>query len=156
QPLHCPAAVSFVAGADVIVTKAGQHTHGRDRFFARLYGKPVPGLAFFTLSLVSVKKRRSFPTRVQHVVRSGAEKTARQAKAAAKPPHGGRSTRRPGRPKGSPNTSQAATTLPPELVRIAAMLTALLHLIATVLSVTSLVLDGPFGNHNALHMARQC
>ena len=36
------------------------------------------------------------------------------------------------------------------------MLTALLQLIATVLSVTYLVLDGHFGNHNALHMARQC
>ena len=36
------------------------------------------------------------------------------------------------------------------------MLTALLQRIATVLSVTSLVLDGHFGNHNALHMARQC
>jgi putative transposase len=32
----------------------------------------------------------------------------------------------------------------------------LLHLIATVLAVTSLVLDGHFGNHHALHMARQC
>ena len=47
-------------------------------------------------------------------------------------------------------------TLTPELVRIKALLTALLHLIATVLSVTYLVLDGHFGNHNALHMARQC
>ena len=36
------------------------------------------------------------------------------------------------------------------------MLTALLQLITTVLSVTYLVLDGHFGNHNALHMARQC
>jgi putative transposase len=36
------------------------------------------------------------------------------------------------------------------------MLDALLHLIAPVLSVTYLVLDGHFGNHNALHMARQC
>ena len=36
------------------------------------------------------------------------------------------------------------------------MLTALLQLITTVLSVTSLVLDGHFGNHNALHMTRQC
>ena len=36
------------------------------------------------------------------------------------------------------------------------MLTTLLQLIATVLSVTYLVLDGHFGHHNALHMARQC
>ena len=46
--------------------------------------------------------------------------------------------------------------LTPELVRIQTMLTALLQLIMAVLSVTYLVLDGHFGNHNALDMARQC
>ena len=75
-----------VAGDEVIVTKAGKHTHGLDRFFASLYGKPVPGLAFFTLSLVSVQKRRSFPMRIEQVVRSDAEKAASKAKAAAKKP----------------------------------------------------------------------
>jgi hypothetical protein len=44
-----------------------------------LYGKPVPGVAFFTLSLVSVQKRRSFPLRVEQVVRSDAEKAASTA-----------------------------------------------------------------------------
>jgi len=156
QHVYCPDDVYLAAGDDVIVTKAGKHTHGLDRFFASLYGKPVPGLAFFTLSLVSVQKRRSFPMRIEQVVRSDAEKTARKAKAAAKPPKGAYATRRPGRPKGSKNTPKGAAPLTPELVRITAMLTALLQLIATVLSVTYLVLDGHFGNHNALHMARQC
>ena len=41
-------------------------------------------------------------------------------------------------------------------MRIKALVEALLRLITTVLSVTYLVLDGHFGNHNALHMARQC
>jgi len=156
QHVYCPADVYFVAGDEVIVTKAGKHTHGLDRFFSSLYGKPVPGLAFFTLSLVSVQKRRSFPMRLEQVVRSDAEKAASKAKAAAKKPKGAQATRRPGRPKGSKNTPKAAATLTPELVRITGMLTALLHLIATVLSVTYLVLDGHFGNHNALYMARQC
>src|SRR5499425_2117207 len=82
--IYCPADVYFVAGDEVIVTKAGKHTQGLDRFFSSLYGKPVPGLAFFTLSLVSVQQRRSFPMRVEQVVRSDAEKAASQAKAAAK------------------------------------------------------------------------
>src|SRR5499426_3004229 len=146
----------LVAGDEVIVTKAGKRTHGLDRFFASLYSKPVPGLAFFTLSLVSVQKRRSFPMRIEQVVRSDAEKAARRAKAAAKQQKLSAAKRRPGRPKGSTNTPKAAATLTPELVRITAMLTALLQLIATVLSVTYLVLDGHFGNHNALQMARQC
>jgi putative transposase len=153
--VHCPADVYFVAGDEVIVTKAGKHTHGLDRFFSSLYGKPVPGLAFFTMSLVSVQQRRSFPMRVEQVARSDAEKAASKAKAAAKRPKAPRATRRPGRPKGSTNHPKAPVPLTPELVRIQAMLAALLHLIATVLSVTYLVLDGHFGNHNALHMARQ-
>jgi DDE superfamily endonuclease len=156
QHVHCPADVSFVAGDEVIVTKAGKHTHGLDRFFASLYGKPVPGLAFFTLSLVSVQKRRSFPIRIEQVVRSDAEKAARKAQADAQKQKRSAAQRRPGRPKGSKNTHKAAATLTPELVRITAMLTDLLHLIATVLSVTYLALDGHFGNHNALYMARQC
>ena len=44
-----------LAGDEVVVTKAGKATHGLDRFFASLYGKPVPGLAFFALALVSVQ-----------------------------------------------------------------------------------------------------
>ena len=116
----------------------------------------MSGLAFFTLSLVSVQQRRSFPMRIEQGVRSDAEKAASKAKAAAKQSTGAQAMRRPGRPKGSKHTPQTAAPLPPALVRITGMLTALLQLIATVLSVTSLVLDGHFGNHNALQMARQC
>src|SRR5262245_66323994 len=136
--VYCPAEVYVVAGDEVIVTKAVKHTHGLERFFSSLYGKPVPGLALFTLSLLSLQKRRSFPMRIEQVVRSDAEKTARKAKAAAKPPKGAHATRRPGRPKGSKNTPKGAATLTPERMRITAMLTALLQLIATVLSVTYL------------------
>ena len=138
------------------MTKAGKGTHGLDRFFASLYGKPVPGLAFFTLSLVSIQKRRAFPMRVAQVVRSDAEQAASKVKAAAKKPTAPHTKRRLGRPKGSPNTHKALRTLPPELVRIKARVEALLRLITTVLSVTYLVLDGHFGNHNALQMVRQC
>jgi putative transposase len=153
---HCPTAIYFVAGDAVIVTKAGKHTHGLDRFFASLYGKPGPGLAFFTLSLVSVQKRRSFPMRIEQGVRSDAEKAASKAKAAAKKQKPSTAKRRPGRPKGRKTTPKAAATPTPELVRITTMLPALLPLIATVLAVTSLVLEGHFGHHNALQRARQC
>ena len=53
--------VYLLVGVEVVATEAGKHTHGLDRFFSSLYGKPVPGLAFFTLSLVSIQQRRSFP-----------------------------------------------------------------------------------------------
>jgi len=145
----------LLVGDEVVATKAGKHTHGLDRCFSSLYGKPVPGLAFFTLSLVRVQQRRSCPMRVEQVVRSDAEKAASKAQAAAKKSKSPCAKRRPGRPKGRKNTPKAEVTLTPELGRITGMLGALLHVIAGVVSWTYVVLDGHFGNHNALQMARQ-
>src|SRR3989454_8035896 len=93
--------VYLLVGDEVVVTKAGKHTYGLDRFFSSLYGKPIPGLAFFAFSLVSVQARRAFPVRVEQVVRSEAEKAASKAKAAAKQQPPSTTRRRPGRPKGS-------------------------------------------------------
>jgi putative transposase len=153
--VYGPEEVYLLAGDDVVVTKAGQTTDGLDRFCSSVHGKPGPGLACFTLSLVSVQARRAFPLRVEQVVRSAAEKAASQAKAAAKKPKSPGATRRPGRPPGRTNTHKAHVTLTPELLRLTAMLDALLPLIAQVVPLTYLVLDGHFGHHNALHMVRQ-
>ena len=112
--VYCPGDVYLIAGDEVIVTKAGKNTHGLDRFFASLYGKPVPGLAFFTLSLVSTQQRRSFPLRVEQVVRSDAEKAASKAKAAAKKQTPSTDKRPRGRPKGSKNKNKAAAPRTPE------------------------------------------
>jgi len=155
QHVYRPGDVYLLVGDEVVATKAGKHTYGLDRFFASLYGKPMPGLAFFTLALVSVQQRRSFPLRVEQVVRSDAEKAASKAKAAAKKRKAPCAKRRPGRPKGSKNQPKAARTFTPELGRIAGWLDALLHLIAGVIPLTYLVLDGHCGNSNALEMARQ-
>ena len=156
QHVYRPGDVYLLVGDEVVATKAGKHPYGLDRFFASLYGKPVPGLAFFTLSLVSIAQRHSFPIGVEQVVRSDAEKTASKAKAQAKKPPVSRPKRRPGRPPGSTNKPKTPVTLTPELVRIKAMIDALLRLIMTLCPLTYLVLDGHFGNHNALYMARQC
>jgi DDE superfamily endonuclease len=143
--------VYLLAGDETVVSKAGKHTPGLDRFFASLYGKSIPGLAFFTLSLISTTQRRSFPIAVEQVVRSAEEKALTQAKAATKP-----AKRKPGRPKGS--TSKAKTSLErsPELTRIQRQICALLERIGGVLPLTYLVLDGHFGNAAALQMALEC
>src|SRR3989442_6690096 len=146
----------LLVGDEVVATKAGKHSHGLDRFFASLYGKPVPGLAFFTLSLVSTQARRAFPLRVEQVVRSDVEKAATKAKADAQKQKSSIARRCPGRPKESKNKNKGELTLTPELARIKSMIEALLHLIAACIPLTYLVLDGHFGNHNALHTARQC
>src|SRR5713226_4378669 len=61
QHVHRRDEVYLLVGDEVVVTKAGKHTYGLDRFFSSLYGKPIPGLAFFAFSLVSVQARRAFP-----------------------------------------------------------------------------------------------
>jgi putative transposase len=156
QHVYRPEEVYLLVGDEVVATKAGKHTHGLDRFFASLYGKPVPGLAFFTLSLVSTQQRRSFPLRVEQVVRSDAEKAVTKAKADAKKQQAAATGKRPpGRPKGSKNNPKVDGTRTPELARITGMLNALLHRLAGVVSLTYLVLDGHFGNHNALQMAQE-
>lgn len=151
-----PEDVYLLAGDEVVVSKAGACTHGLDRFFAGVYGRVIPGLAFFSLALISTQERRSFPVRLEQVVRSAAEKAASQAKAAAKPAPKAGERRKPGRPKGSKNKVSADVTLSPELLRIQALLTAQLKLIAGQIPLTYLLLDGHFGNHPAVQMVRQC
>ena len=144
--------VYLVAGDETVVTKAGKHTHGLDRFFASLYGKCVPSLAFFTLSLISTTQRRSFPMAVEQVLRTPDEKAALQAKASAT----STPKRKPGRPKGSSTKAKTTVELSPELTRIQTLLLQLLARIGDLIPLTYLVLDGHFGNNAALEMARHC
>jgi putative transposase len=155
QYVHRPEEVYLLAGDEVVVTKAGKHTYGLGRFFSSLYGKPVPGLAFFAFSRVSVQARRAFPVCVEQVVRRATEQASRKAPSAAKQPPAPTIKRRRGRPQGSKNKPKADGTLTPELQRITGLRGALLKLIAGLIPLTSLVLDGHFGHHNALQMARQ-
>jgi putative transposase len=92
---------------------------------------------------------------VEPVVRSAAENAASTTKAAARKQQPAIATRRPGRPKGRKNTTQADVSLTPELWHSRAMLDAFLKLVAGYIPVTYWVLDGHFGNHHALHIARQ-
>ena len=136
QQLHRSEDIYLLAGDEVMVTKAGKQTYGLDRFFSSLYGKPVPGLAFFALSLVSTQDRRSFPMRLEQVVRTDAEKATSRAKAEAKKNKPPTAPRRVGRPKGSKNKNKSAVTLTPELLRIAGMIASLLQSVTGVLSLT--------------------
>ena len=143
--------VYLLGGDETIVTKAGKHTPGLDRFFASLYGKPVPGLAFFALSLISIKQRRSFPIAVEQVVRTAEEQAARHSRA-SKPA----TKRKPGRPKGAGTKAKISPELSEELSRIQKLILSLLERIGGLLPLTYLVLDGHFGNASALELAQSC
>jgi putative transposase len=146
----------LLAGDESVITKAGRMTYGLDRFFSGLLKKTVPGLSFFALSLISIKQRRSYPMRVEQMLRTPEEKAARQAKKQAKLKKGIAPKWRPGRPKGSRNKNKADLLLNPELQRIQRIIQAFLATLAGRVPLTYLVLDGHFGNHPALQMVRQC
>jgi len=147
----------LLAGDESVITKSGQKTHGLDHFFSGLLSKVVPSVAIFALSLIDIEKRRSYPIRVEQVIRSAAEKAAaqaqkRQRQAKQKAPVKGQ----PGRPKGSQNRDKTQVELTPELRRIQKMVKRQLAIFQNVLSIRYLVLDGHFGNKHALQMVRQC
>ncbi len=146
----------LLAGDESVVTKAGKQTHGVDYFFSNLQKRAVPGLSFFTLSLVSIQQRRSYPICVEQQIRTEAEKAESLAKKQAKQAKPAGTKRKPGRPKGSRNKNKADVVLNPELQHIQKMLQGLLNTIQGTLHLTYLVLDGHFGNHPAYHMVRQC
>ncbi|NTW03827.1 MAG: transposase [Oscillochloris sp.] len=136
----------LLVGDECVVTKAGHKTHGVDRFFSSIFGKPVPGVALFALALVSRSERQAFPVQVEQVLREPAE---------LPPPPLPATKRKPGRPKGSSTQTKADAPLNAEHTRISAMIHSLLTRIRTVLTLRYLVLDGHFGNHNAVLMARR-
>jgi hypothetical protein len=147
--------VYLMAGDECVVTKSGKKTHGLDRFFSGLYGKPIPGVCFFTLSLINTRKRHSYPTMVEQRVRTETEKRAAKARAKQKKTKKA-NRRKPGRPKGSKNKDKTQVTLTPELQLVKMMVQKQLMLINGLIPLTYLALDGHFGNNKALQMTRQC
>ncbi len=148
----------LLVGDESVVTKAGKTTHGLDRFFSSLFGKPVPGLAFLTFSLVSVNERKSYPLLVEQVVRSDEEKVRiRQQKAAraARKRTRSKKKRETGRPQGSPNRNKRQITWTEELHRVHRMASTLIERVPPLGPLRYLVLDGHFGTTNVMQMVRQ-
>jgi putative transposase len=148
----------LLVGDESFVSKSGKETHGLDYFFSSLINKVTKGIAIFCLSLVSVEERRSYPLRVEQVVRSEEEKAAtkaRKKKAQVKKDKAAPKRKR-GRPKGSKNRDKTQVELTPELKRIQNMVKKQLEMLKNLVVVRYLALDGHFGNNNALQMVRQC
>jgi putative transposase len=141
-----PNGVYLLAGDEVVVSKAGQHTHGLGRFYSSLAGRPIPGLSFLAVSLIDVEARRAYPLQVEQ----------RLLPNKALPTNPPLAPKRPrGRPKGRKNHVKAAPTLTGELTLLQRMLRAVTARIAP-LTVRHVVLDGYFGTYPATFMVRQC
>lgn len=139
--------VLLMSGDHVVVTKAGKVTYGLERFFSSLYGKAVPGLCFLSLSLLSVKRRTSYPVVTEQVEKAG------EATAQAPPTQKASGPR--GRPKGRKNRNRREVTLSPSLRFIQEHIKRLLQQIGEAFKVVYFIFDGELGHHDALQMVRQ-
>jgi len=101
------------------------------------------------LSLISVKERISYPVMMEQVLKEKEEKPEEKKSSQKK-------ARKRGRPQGSKNKNRREVELKPYLCHIQTMLNKLLTLIGVDLKVIYCVMDGAFGNNNALQMVRQC
>lgn len=156
--LHQQEDTYLLVGDETVVGKAGKKTYGLDRFFASLAGKPIPGIAFFCLALVSVSKRRAYPLVCHQVVRTEQEKEQakqNQAKKKATKTETTLPKRKPGRPLGSKNKNKADLPLSAELQRLLIWGQEVMARLGSKVSLRYLVLDGHFGHPAAAQMARE-
>jgi hypothetical protein len=137
----------LLAGDECVVNKSGRKTYGLSHFFSSIYGKLVPGVSFFTLALVGIGERRSYPVLVEQMVR-GAVSSATDKSTDGE-------ARKVGRPKGLRTRDRRQVALSPELQQVHAMLEGQLRLMKGILEVKHLVLDGKFGHNMAVQMARR-
>lgn len=139
--------VALMSGDHVVVTKSGKTTHGLDRFFSSLYGKAVPGLCFLSLSLLSAKRRISYPVVTEQV----AKRNEASVQATSKKKASGRR----GRPQGSKNRNRREVELSPSLCFIQEQIKRLLAQIGDAFEIVYFIFDGELGHHDALQMVRQ-
>ncbi len=130
--------------------------------------------------MVSIQQRHSFPIRIEQTLKTADEKLkesainseSREPKKPKKPKKGHKKGQNKpqvspnkkavsaeiknlgGRPKGSKNKDKTAVTFTPELLRIKGWIQAMLQQLKGFVPLTYLLLDGHFGNNNALQMAR--
>ena len=138
--------VALMSGDHVVVTKSGKPTHGLDRFFSSRYGKAVPGLCFLSLSLLSAKRRISYPVVTEQV----AKRNEASVQATSKKKVSGRR----GRPKGSKNRNRREVELSPALCFIQEQIKRLLAQIGDAFKIVYFIFDGELGHHDALQMVR--
>lgn len=150
--------IFLLAGDETVVTKAGKQTYGIDRYFSSIYKRAVPGLAFFGISLVSVEEQNSTMMLMEQLKKE--ESTNTKSRPSAKKSKGQKQSKnqpksKGGRPKGSKNKNRRDLELPAYLQNLQGYFQQVLDVVGDALSIPYCVLDGAFGNNNALQMVRR-
>jgi len=139
--------VVLLVGDETTVTKSGKATHGLGRYFSSIYNRAVPGLSFFSVSLVSVRQRKAFPLVTEQVGKESPPKKA--GKCRLKKPKG-----KPGRPKGRPNKNRSRPELSGHLLWMQALLRNALHLIGDSLRPVYFVYDNALAHNEGAAMLK--
>ena len=135
----------LVSGDETVVPKSGAETYGLSRFFSSIIGKAIRGLAFFAVSIIRVKKRRSYPMLMEQIVRGEASTTRKKVSDVSETPR--RKGNQPGRPKGSKNRNKNEVVLNDTLKQVQSMLKTVLATLRGTLKIEYFLLDGYFGNN---------
>ena len=135
----------LLAGDEVVVSKAGKHTHGVGRFYSSLANRPIPSVSFLALSLIDVERRQSYPLQIEQLL----PKTTDPDRSEPAPKRG------PGRPKGRKNYEKPAPELSPLLQTLQTMLASVQVLVGSDLTIKHVVLDGKFGNYPSTWTVRE-
>ena len=134
----------LLAGDEVVISKAGDKTCGRGRFYSSLAQRPINSVSFMVVSVIDVQARQSYPLHVEQ-----REPPAPVEEPVAPPPK-----RKRGRPKGSRNHVKPTPQLTPDLTLLQSMIRGITARI-TPLTVRHIVLDGHFGNYPATYAVRE-
>ena len=139
-----PKGAYLLAGDEVVISKAGQTTHGRGRFYSSLAQRPINSVSFMAVSLIDVQARHSYPLQVKQ----------RQPPIPIEKPVDPSAKRQRGRPKGSQNHGKPIPKLTSDLTLLQGMITAITARIAP-LTAKHIVLDGHFGTYPATYAVRE-
>lgn len=150
--------IFLMVGDETVATKSGKATYGVERFFSSIYKRPVPGVAFFGVSLVSVTEQQSTMMLMEQLKKD--ESTSPQsrpvkAKSKGTKPTQNQAKPKGGRPKGSKNKNRRDLELPAYLQKLQGYFQQVLAVIGDKLSIPYCLLDGAFGNNHALQMVRR-
>ena len=139
-----PEGVYLLAGDEVVISKAGDKTHGRGRFYSSLARRPINSVSFMAVSLIDVQARCSYPLQVEQ------RQPLVKFEEGVEPPV----KRQRGRPKGSKNHEKAIPKLTPDLTLLQGMIQGIVARIAPM-TVNHIVLDGHFGNYPSTYAIRE-
>ncbi|NOT03341.1 MAG: hypothetical protein HOP27_01945 [Anaerolineales bacterium] len=90
----------------MVFGKARKETYGIGRFFSSLQNRAIPGLSFFTFSMIDVKERQSYPIQVVQMIKEKEDKTKKEKEKSSE------AKKRPVvRPKGNRNKRTENPTL---------------------------------------------